>query len=177
MLGPQIVSGDDALDQLLAAVSGDPDIVGAVAAMNPLAGQALAKVVNKKRAVIGSPSEGYPLNTHLPMTNGSNAVAAAGSVALTGTPLRNFKPNGMIIGTDGVAVTVDSVTVANIPQLGGSTGVLTSDVFKRDAVLPFELDWQVVPQNQSIIATCTNRHAATACAIFGAVFGKYTIAS
>jgi hypothetical protein len=175
MIGPQIVGySDDALDQLLSAVQGDPDLVGAVAAMNPSAAAALQKL-NKRRAVVGSSSEGYPLNTHLPMINGNNAVAAAASVALTGTPLRNFKPNGLIIQTDGVAVTVDTVTVANIPQLGGSTGVVASDVYRRDAVLPFELDWQVIPQNQSLIATCTNRHAATACAIFGAVYGKYTI--
>jgi len=178
MVGPQIVGYDDqsALDQILQAVSGDPSIVGAIAAMSPDLGAALNKA-RGSRVVVGSSAEGRPLNTHLPMTNGSNAVAAAGSVALTATPLRNFKPNGLIIQTDGVAVTVDSVTVANIPMFGGSTGQVASDVYKRDAVLPFELDWMVIPQNQSLIATCTNRHAATACAIFGGVFGKYTLAA
>ena len=174
MLGPQIVAGDELLDQILNAVQGDPDIVGAISAMNPPLGQALQRA-RGKRIVVGSSDEGRPLNTHLPMTNGSNAVAAAGSVALTGTPLRNFKANGLILQTDGVAVTLDSATVANIPQLAASTGVVASDAFKRDAVLPFALDWDVIPQNQSLIATCTNRHAATACAIFGSVYGKYTL--
>jgi hypothetical protein len=178
MLQPQIVGFDmdSPLDQILAAVSGDPDVVGAIATMNPSLAQSIA-AAQRRRMVVGSSSEGRPLNTHLPMINGSNAVAAAGAVALTGTPLRNFKPNGLVIQTDGVAVTVDSVTVANIPQLGGSTGSVASDVYKRDAIMPYELDWQVIPQNQSLIATCTNRHAATACAIFGGVYGKYTLAS
>lgn len=179
MLQPQIVSGDDAQDlmnQILSAVSGDPEVVGAVAAMNPALGNAL-EGLKRQRVVVGSSAMGLPLNTHLPMVNGSNAVAAAASVALTATPLRNFKPNGMVIQTDGVAVTVDSVTVANIPMFGGSTGVVASDVYKRDAIMPYQLDWTVIPQNQSLIATCTNRHAATACAIFGGVYGKYTLAS
>lgn len=177
-VGMEIVGGaddSDYLNQILGAISGDTDIIGAVAAMNPAAANALQQALNKRRAIVGSSIEGRPLNTHLPMTNGNAAVAAAASVALTATPLRNFKPNGLVVQTDGVSVTVDSVTVANIPMFGGSTGSVAADVYKRDAILPFELDWQVIPQNQSLIATCTNRHAATACCIFGAVFGKYTL--
>lgn len=174
-MGEEFVGADAELDDILAAVSGDSEIIGAIGAINPQAAMKLRAAVNRRRNVVALPSSGQPLNTHLPLVNGNGAVAAGASVSLTGTPLRNFKPNGFFVQTDGPAVTVDSVTIANMPQFGSAAGVVASDAFKRDAVVPYELDWQVVPQNQSIIAACTNRHAATACAIFGAVFGKYTI--
>jgi hypothetical protein len=175
----QYVSGYGDVDpsELLAAVAGDPEIVGAAEALSPTLGAAIqaAAAQRPRRAVLGSSSIGSPLNTFLPVTNGNGAVAAAASVALTATPLRDYKPNGLVIQTDGVSVTVDTITVANIPMLAGNTGQVGADAFKRDAIIPYQIDWAVIPMNQSLIATCTNRHAATACGIWGAVYGKYTI--
>ncbi len=177
----EIVGAEDLLD-ILNEVSGDEEIVGALGALVPGLGAAAKKLARAnaggrgRRQIIDPGREGgRPLNTHLPMTNGSASVAAAASVALTGTPLRPFKPNGLMLMFDGVAVTLDTVTIANIPQLASNSGYVAADAFKRDAIVPYELNWDTIPQNQSLIATCTNRHGSTASAIFGTVFGKYTL--
>jgi len=179
MYGPQIevVGADADLEEILSAVSGDPEVVGALSALKPQLGAALSRAAqNRNRRMIegGDGSFGRKSNTHLPMTNGSNSVAAAASVSLTGTPLRAFKPFGLIVQTDGNMVTVESVTIANQPQLAGSTGSVARDAFARDTVIPFALDWDVIPQNQSIVAVAKNQHSATAAGIFGSVYGKYT---
>lgn len=184
------IGAEQDLDAVLAALQGDTETIGALQSLSPALVSALGNAARNnaqrrmngsagggimQRRILANTSEGRPLNTHLPMTNGNGAVGAAASVDLTATPLRAFKPNQMIVQTDGPAVTVDQVTVANIPMFGSNAGQVAADAYRADCVQPYDLDWSVIPSNQSLIATCTNRHAATACAIFGAVFGKYTL--
>jgi hypothetical protein len=172
-----------ALDDVLEAVGGDLETIGAV---NPqlkaaiqnaqaAAGGGSKKSAMRRRAIRGDTSEGEPVNTFLPLTNGSGALAAAGTVALTGTPQRNFMPEQLIVMADGIAVTVTSITIASIPMLAASTGDVPSKCFSHDVVLPFPIDWRVIPAQQSIIVNAKNNHASAASAVYGSVYGEYTI--
>jgi hypothetical protein len=171
--GTEIVGADDDLDEILRAVAGETELVGAMNAMKPGLGSALQRL-NKKRLIVGSSNDGRISDTALPMTGGNNAVAAAASITLVGTPLRNFKPRGFLIQTDGNLVTVESATIANQPQFASASGSTASDVFRRDTILPFAIDWDVIPMNQTLSVVAKNQHAATAAGIFGSAYGKYT---
>lgn len=172
----EVVGDDGGAMAALRRAGLNPEVVGALAAADPEAAQAVANIANgsvKVRKVNGSDNVGIPANICVPFsapgTNGSVATTAA--ISMTATPNKNIKPTRLVLETSLPSVELTAFTIAGSPQFNGAGSVPGS------AFSPFsiEANWEFATLQGALSAVLTgvNRNGSTNI-IFGCLFGKTT---
>lgn len=172
----QIVGDDGGALEALRRAGLNPEVVGALAATDPAAAQAVASIANgsvRVRQVNGSNNVGIPANICVPFSApGTNGlVAISGAISMTATPNKNIKPTRLVLETALPSVELTSFTIAGSPQFNGN-GSVPGSAFSPFAI---EADWEFANLQGALSAVLagTNRNAA-ANTMFGCLFGYST---